>query len=120
MWAGAGGDLRHRVSIQTRTESADGHGGFSETWATVATRRAAQVVTLEGRDLERASQIDPRAAFEVHLRYWRGHNDVLVGGRARLVWHDEGAVGDRTLELIGPPREVVPRTTLTLLAHEAR
>lgn len=114
------GDFLHRVSIQTRTETSDGHDGFTESWATVQGRIAAHVVTLEGRDLERARQIDPRATYDVRLRYWRAHNDDLDGGRARVIWHDDGAVGDRTLEIVEPPREVQSRVLLAMTCKEAR
>lgn len=113
------GDYRERVSIQTRTESDDGHGAHDETWTTVQARIAAQVVELAGRDLERAWQIDARATHEVRLRYWRAHNDSLKGGRAQVIWHDDGALGDRTLEIIGPAREV-ERVQLVLLTKENR
>ena len=114
------GDLFHRVSIQNRTETDDGHGASDETWSTVQSRIAARVVPLSGRDLERARQIDPRASHEIRLRYWRAHNDDLDGGRARVIWHDDGAIGDRTLELVGPPVETVHRDTLLMTCRESR
>lgn len=112
------GALRHRVSIQTRTSTDDGHGAFDESWATVETRIAAQVESLVGRDLDRARQIDPRATHEVRLRFWRSHNDSIVGGRARVIWHDDGAVGDRTLEVVAPAREEGRREWLVLTTKE--
>ena len=114
------GELIHRVSLQTRTETDDGHGGFDETWTTVQARIAGRVNALAGRDLERARQIDPRSEYAVHLRYWRAHNDDLDGGRARVIWHDDGAVGDRTLEIVAPPREVDHRNALELICKELR
>ena len=114
------GDLPHRISIQTRTETDDEHGAFDEDWDTVQSRLAAKVVELAGRDLERARQIDPRASHEVHLRFWRAYNDALKGGRAQVIWHDDGAVGDRTLEIVGPPREVEHRVKLVLTCRENR
>lgn len=114
------GDLIHRVSIQNRTETDDGHGASDETWATVQARIAARVVPLSGRDLERARQIDPRATHELRLRYWRAHDSDLDGGRARVIWHDDGAIGDRTLEIVGPPVEVEHRVMLSLTCKESR
>ena len=114
------GDLRHRVSIQTRTETDDGHGGFTVAWTTVQERVAAQVLVLSGRDLERARQIDPRATHELRLRFWRDYDDAFHGGRARVVWHDTGAVGDRTLELVEPPLELRHRVLLTMTCKELR
>src|SRR3990167_4883684 len=114
------GDLIHRVSLQTRTETSDGHDGFTESWTTVQTRIAARVAALAGRDLERARQIDPRASHELHLRYWRAHNDDLDGGRARVIWHDDGAIGDRTLEMVEPPRETEHRVSLAATCRELK
>lgn len=114
------GEYRQRVTIQNRTETDDGHGGFTEAWTAVQSRIAARVQELSGRDLERAKQIDPRATHDVTLRYWRAHNSDLDGGRARLIWHDDGALGDRTLELVGPPVESEHRTVLVLTARETR
>jgi SPP1 family predicted phage head-tail adaptor len=93
------GELRQRVSIQTRTETSDGHDGYTESWATVHSRWPAMVAPLVGRDLERARQIDPRLSHHVTLRYWLDYATDLKGGRARLVYHD---VSDRTFEVIGP------------------
>ena len=114
------GELIHRISLQTRTETSDGHDGYTESWSTVQGRVAARVDPLSGRDLERARQIDPRATHRVCLRFWRAHNDSFVGGRARVIWHDDGAIGDRTLEVLGPPRETVHRVELELTCGEPR
>ena len=112
------GDLLERVTLQTRTEVSDGHDGFTVTWSAVRSRIAAGVVTLEGRDLERARQIDPRISHEVTLRFWTAYGTDLDGGRARMIWHDDGVIGDRTFESVGPPRETDRRRALTLLCKE--
>ncbi len=114
------GDLVHRVSIQNRTETGDGHDGFTESWSTVRSRIAGRVVSLSGRDLERARQIDPRASHELTLRFWPTHNDDLDGGRARVIWHDDGAIGDRTLEIVEPAREAPDRVGLVMTCKELR
>lgn len=114
------GALLHRVSVQTRTETGDGHDGFTESWTTVRSRIAARVDPLSGRDLERARQIDPRASHELRLRFWPTHNDDLDGGRARVIWHDDGAIGDRTLELVEPARELPNRVGLAMICRELR
>lgn len=114
----AAGQLRQRVSIQTRTETSDSHRGYTESWSTVRRRVSASVLPLAGRDLERARQIDPRASHEITLRFWDAYPTDLDGGRARLVWHD-GTVGDRTLELVEPPREIECRVALAVTAKES-
>lgn len=100
----ATGDLRQRVTVQRRIDTSDGHDGFTETWTTVnPARRSAQVLPLEGRDLERARQVDPRISHQVTLRYWRAYQTDLAGGRTRVIYHD---VTDRTFEIVSPPLDV--------------
>lgn len=115
------GELRHRVTVQTRTEVSDGHDAFTESWADVKSRIPAQVLPLLGRDLERARQIDPRVSHTVSVRYWRTYQADLDGGRARLVYHPTSdSTADRLLEIIGAPVDVEERhIMLQLLAKEA-
>lgn len=61
------GDLRHRVSIQTNTPTDDPNGGKVPSWATDSTVWA-KVMTLAGRKLEIARQIDAEATVEVKMR----------------------------------------------------
>ena len=116
------GDYIHRVTVQRRTEVSDGHDGVVEDWTLDVgpSRIAAKVQTLSGRDLERARQIDPQVSYLLTLRFYRTYGDDFDGGRARVVWHDDGALGDRTLEIVEPPRELVPRLTLGMLCKELR
>lgn len=116
------GELRQRVTVQVRTETSDGHKGFTEAWANVPpVRRAAGVKPLAGRDLERARQIDPRISHEVRLRFWREYRDHLDGGRTRLLYHPTAdSSDDRTLEIVSPPVDVEERhEELTVLCREA-
>jgi SPP1 family predicted phage head-tail adaptor len=113
------GELKDRVSIQTRTETSDGHDGIVETWASSREdlkRRPAAVEQLTGRDLYSAQQIDPRLSHRVRLRYWGSYLTDLVGGRARLVYHDRGT--DRLFEIVGSPQETVRRRELTSMCRE--
>lgn len=112
------GDLRQRVTVQTRTKASDGHDGYTEAWSEVRHRLPALVKPLMGRDLDRARQIDPRASHEVTVRFWGDYPTDLDGGRARLVWHD-GDSGDRTLEIVEPPREMEYRVSLVMTCREA-
>lgn len=112
------GDLHHRLTILNRSEASDGHRGVTESWPAVRSRIAALVAPLRGAALERARQVDVRASHEVTVRWWRTYVDELDGGRARLVWHD-GAVGNRTLTIVEPPREIEPRQFLSFVVKEA-
>lgn len=111
------GDLRQRVTLEQRTQQSDGHDGFVEAWLPLYRRMPARVQPLQGRDLERAQQLDPRISHQVTLRYWRNYRADLDGGRTRLVWHD---VGEVSLELVAPPVDQDARhEALTLLCREA-
>lgn len=110
-----------RVSVEVRTETADGHGGYTDTWAVRHRRWSARVRPLAGRDLERARQIDPRISHEVEFGYWRAYRDDLDGGRVRLVYHATSeATDDRTLEVVAPPIDVEERhEDVIVLCREA-
>lgn len=112
------GELRDRVTIEVPSQKSDGHDGFErDKWAPVLPRRrSARVAPLEGRSLERARQIDPRAGHEVAVRYWAGWSQSFTK-RARIVFHDGST--DRVLEPIEPPREIEPRETLAVACREA-
>jgi head-tail adaptor len=115
-------EAAQRVTVQTRTETDDGHGGFTVTWADLPPRRrAARVKPLAGRDLERAQAVDPRISHEIGLFYWRSYRTDLVGGRAQLVYHPTSdADDDRTFEIVTPPIDVDERhADLLMLCREA-
>ena len=69
------GQLRHRVTIERRTEVDDGAGGSVETWATFATVWAA-VIPLTGRELFAAQQVASTVSHRIEMRYLAG---VLAG-----------------------------------------
>lgn len=78
------GELRHRVQVQTRTQTADAHGGPVDAWTTQATRWAS-VHPLSGRELLLASQVDSRISVRVTMREYPGLSAgqrILFGSRA--------------------------------------
>ncbi len=106
------GALRHRVTVQARTDTPDGKGGFVEGTATVCARVPAQITPLSGRELERAMQIDPRSTHQVVMRY---RPDVQA--RQMLIFHD--GLTDRTFEIVGTPTdEDELHRQLTMLCKE--
>lgn len=110
------GELRHYVTIQTRSKESDGSDGFVETWSAVKRRIHAKVEPLSGRELESARQIDPRAGHLVSVRYWPTYRTEFTA-RGRIVYHDGGT--DRTLEPVEPIREAEYRETLQVICREA-
>jgi len=106
------GRLRHRVTVQTTVETADGRGGTTAVPGTLLRRIPADVEMLTGRELERAMQIDPRSRLQVLLRYHAG----VKAGQA-VIYHSFG--GDRTLEIVAPPTIEEKDRAMTLLCGEA-
>lgn len=109
------GMLRHRVTIRAyAAEVTDGHGGFTDGPATtIASRLPAAVEPLSGRELDRAMQIDPRAAFSVTLRFRR---DVTV--RQQVIFHDPD-LGDQVFEVTHVQHVQQMRRELLLDCKEA-
>lgn len=66
------GDFRHRVTIQTLTESYDS-GETTSTWADTA-ERWAWIQEGEAREVWRAQQVDSQITHIVWLRYYDGLN----------------------------------------------
>lgn len=74
------GRLRHRVTIQSPTDSADAQGGLVETFANGNTVWAS-IETLSGRELVYAAQSNSQATCLVRMRY-----DSTVNERTRLLF----------------------------------
>lgn len=90
------GKLRQRVTLRKKIDVPDGHYSFTEDEVLVANRIPASVVQLEGRALDVARQIDPRATHRIELRF---RSDVVSG--MEVVYHDPHR-GNRLLEVVGP------------------
>lgn len=108
-----GGSLRHRVSVLSRADVDDGHGGTTQSLMTVCDRVSALIEPLRGVALDRARQIDPRTTHSVLMRWRRD-----VQARMTLVYHDGGL--DRMFEIIGSPTtDSEKRVLMTLMCKEA-
>lgn len=110
------GEFRHRLTMLVESEQSDGQDGYDDSESTLRRRIPAQIVPLAGRELERARQIDPRAAHEVKVRYWAGYQETRIPGLL-FVWHDGSY--DKSLTPIEPFREIEPRQTLAVVVREA-
>jgi len=65
------GALRHRITIQSKTITADDYGGPVETWADVATVWAS-VEPLQGRELANAQTVNAETTTRIRMRYLAG------------------------------------------------
>ncbi len=63
--------LRHRVSLQSSADSADGGGGAATVWSDVATLWAS-IEPLKGSERMSAQQLESRLTHRVRLRHRSG------------------------------------------------
>lgn len=65
------GKLRHRITIQRKSLTADEYGGPVESWADVATV-AASVEPMAGRELANAQTVNAEVTTRITMRYRAG------------------------------------------------
>lgn len=80
------GNLDQRVTLQRRTRTPDGMGGFTEAWADLATVWA-QVLPLRGSEKWEAMRVSPDDRMKIRIR-WRGdaNGQPYYTSADRLVW----------------------------------
>jgi SPP1 family predicted phage head-tail adaptor len=101
------GRLRHRVTLEAMTATADGAGGFSEAWNAWNTVWAA-VEPLEGTERLRAMQTGADVTHRVTIRFLPG-----VTSRLRVLHNG------RVLHVVSPPIDHEERRQwLVLMCHE--
>jgi SPP1 family predicted phage head-tail adaptor len=68
------GELRHRVSFQSKTGTPvpDGYGGSAVPWVDFATNIAASIVPTTGRELLAAQAVQNESRFTITTRYVAG------------------------------------------------
>ena len=71
------GDFRHRVWLQTKTESRDSEGGVIESWSTLVFMFTA-IAPMSGRELEIASQTESVSDTTITVRWQKlfGYSDI--------------------------------------------
>lgn len=67
------GDLKHRVTIQKRTMTSNGFGGWVETWTDICTVWG-NYNPLSGRELLAQQQVNAQITVDVQIRY---REDIL-------------------------------------------
>lgn len=65
------GFLRHRLTVEQASDVADGGGGFTTTWTTVATRWGS-IQPLSGREAFEAQQVQGRLTHKIRMRWLTG------------------------------------------------
>jgi len=75
------GELRHHVTIQRNTATAqDNYGQVVESWTTIATRWAS-IRPVSGDEAEEGKQVKAKATHEIKLRHLA---DITTKDRAKL------------------------------------
>ena len=102
------GKLRHSVTLQSQSLTADGAGGATESWVDFVTVRA-NVEPLSGTEAFQAQQVNDDLSHTVTMRYYPGVTSkmrVKYGTRYFLI---ESIIntGERNREMILACREVV-------------
>lgn len=97
------GTLRHRITLERRTDATGTAGGVKAVWDPVPFAVAwAEVTPLQGRELEAARGMQSEATHRVRLRYLAGVTPKLrvnFGGRLMDI-EDVVDVGERHRELV--------------------
>lgn len=62
------GRLRDRITIRRAADVADGKGGFTRSWSTVAANIAAEVVNQGGREAVIASSLQGVSSYKITIR----------------------------------------------------
>ncbi len=97
------GRLRHRVTLQSAADTADGGGGFTTTWSDVATVWAA-IEPLKSRERLFAQQLENPVTHRVTIRYRAGVTAKMRLEFGARVFNIRGVINagerDRTLELL--------------------
>jgi SPP1 family predicted phage head-tail adaptor len=106
------GCLRESVIVQQPTDTADGQGGFTTAWSTLATVRA-MVKAAGAREALQQAATGAQQMYEVAIRY---RDDVTP--RMRLSWRPFRGTA-KTLQIHGvQPHPDQPRAFLRLMCAE--
>lgn len=89
------GSLKERITIQQKTTTADGQGGRSTAWGTLATVWASVVPLTMGEKLQ-AAAIGSTLAYTVTVRY---REDITPA--MRIAWRPFLSETAKTLEIHG-------------------
>jgi SPP1 family predicted phage head-tail adaptor len=65
------GKMRHKITIEQKTEVSDGAGGYTESWISFATVWAS-VEPISGKEYYEAQQTQSEATHKIRIRYRTG------------------------------------------------
>lgn len=93
------GDLRHSITLQTRSTSTDTGGGFTSSFADTRTLFA-KIVPKLGNETFEAGKIDHAITHEVYTRYYSNINFSSGGGKMKISWNDAGTTRNLSVKSV--------------------
>ena len=90
------GDLKHSITIQERTQTADGLGGFTDTWSTLYPTRAA-IWPMKATEVVDAMKLEHRVDHKIRIRHPRAFE---IKADMRVKWFDHIAKVDKYFNII--------------------
>lgn len=97
---------RHKITIQSATESADSYGGTTQTWATYTTCWAC-IEPLSGREFFSAQQVNAELTSKITVGY--DSKTSVVTQKMRITYNG------RTFRIVAPPINIEERNREILL-----
>ena len=91
------GELRHKIIIQKRTATADGLGGFTETWSDLYPCRAA-IWPMRANERLDAMKLEHRVDHRIRIRHPRM---IDITADMRIKWRDHITDADKYFEIVG-------------------
>ena len=85
------GDLRHKITIQERTQTSDGMGGFSEVWSDLYPTRAA-IWPMKANEILDAMKLELQVDHKIRIRHPRMFE---IKADMRVKWFDHIAKVDK-------------------------
>jgi len=77
------GEIRHRVDLQTRADTADGSGGFTSGWTTSKTV-SAKIEPVSAREVQFAGKVKARVTHKITIR-----KQASVVSHMRVLFQDK-------------------------------
>jgi len=100
------GPLRHKITIQSATETSDGMGGFTEVWSDHTTAWG-QVIPVKGLEALEHRKLEHENVHRIWIRYQGG-----ITAKMRISW------GDRIMRIIGIRNPEERNSMLEIMAEE--
>ena len=90
------GDLRHAITIEEKTQTADGMGGFTETWSRLYPTRAA-IWPMKANEVLDNLKLELQVNHRIRIRHPRAFE---IKADMRVKWFDHIAKVDKYFNII--------------------